>query len=248
MSLFGDYMKIIFIRHGEPDYVNDSLTENGFKEAESLAKRISKLDVKQFYCSPLGRAQKTAEPTLKLMGRTAITYDWLMEFPGHIVLPENGKKCIPWDLLPEYWTKQKQYYDKDEWFNVPLMQTGNVKEVYDDVCKNLDKLIAEYGYVRDGNLYRVEKESRDTIVIFCHFGIECVMLSHILGLSPLVLWQGFVALPSSVTTIITEEREEKTAYFRCNGFGDVSHLYADGIEPSFSARFCETFSNKDERH
>lgn len=27
-------MKIIFIRHGDPDYVNDTLTEKGRREAE----------------------------------------------------------------------------------------------------------------------------------------------------------------------------------------------------------------------
>ena len=38
-------MKIIFVRHGEPDYAKDSLTENGWREAECLAGRISKWQV-----------------------------------------------------------------------------------------------------------------------------------------------------------------------------------------------------------
>ena len=42
-------MKLLLIRHGEPDYTIDSLTEKGWKEAELLAERISKLDVK--YCA-----------------------------------------------------------------------------------------------------------------------------------------------------------------------------------------------------
>lgn len=48
-------MRIIFIRHGDPDYVNDSLTEKGVREAELLAKRVAKWEnITQFYCSPLG--------------------------------------------------------------------------------------------------------------------------------------------------------------------------------------------------
>ena len=74
------------------------------------------------------------------------------------------------------------------------------------------------------------------------------MLSHILNISPVQLWHGFVALTSSVTTLITEEREQGKAYFRCCGFGDISHLYAGDEPPSFQARFCETYSNFDERH
>ena len=73
-------MKIIFVRHGEPDYAKDSLTENGWREAECLAGRISKWQVTDFYCSPLGRAKDTAAPTLKKMNREAVTLDWMREF------------------------------------------------------------------------------------------------------------------------------------------------------------------------
>ena len=64
-------MRLIIIRHGDPDYEKDSLTEKGWKEAELLAERIAKLNVKDFYVSPLGRAKDTASLTLKKMNRTA---------------------------------------------------------------------------------------------------------------------------------------------------------------------------------
>ena len=73
-------MRLIFVRHGEPDYVNDTLTEKGWREAELLAERISKWNVTKFYCSPLGRAKDTASCTLKKMNRTAETLDWIKEF------------------------------------------------------------------------------------------------------------------------------------------------------------------------
>ena len=53
-------MKLIIIRHGDPDYSIDSLTEAGWREANILASRVSKMDVKNFYVSPLGRAKDTA--------------------------------------------------------------------------------------------------------------------------------------------------------------------------------------------
>lgn len=58
-------MKILIIRHGDPDYTIDSLTEKGKTEAELLSDRISKMDIKKFYVSPLGRAKATADYTLK---------------------------------------------------------------------------------------------------------------------------------------------------------------------------------------
>ena len=64
-------MKILIIRHGDPDYTIDSLTEKGKTEAELLSDRISKMDIKKFYVSPLGRAKATADYTLKKMNRKA---------------------------------------------------------------------------------------------------------------------------------------------------------------------------------
>ena len=68
-------MRLIIIRHGDPNYELDTLTPAGWEEAELLSRRISKLDVKNFYVSPFGRAQDTASVTLKKMGRTAETMD-----------------------------------------------------------------------------------------------------------------------------------------------------------------------------
>ena len=63
-------MQIIFIRHADPDYANDSLTEKGKREAALLAKRVASWkDITQFYVSPLGRAQMTAAPSLQAAGR-----------------------------------------------------------------------------------------------------------------------------------------------------------------------------------
>lgn len=241
-------MRLIIIRHGDPDYENDSLTEKGWREAHLLAERIAKWDVKAFYCSPLGRAQATAKPTLEKLGRTAETKEWLEEFCGWVRNEETGRKHLCWDFMPSYWTNEPDYYDKDKWVKVPFMQSGNVEQRYKEVCQGLDEVIEKHGYKREGNCYRVVEENRDTIVLFCHFGVESVLLSHLLGVSPMTLWHGTVALPSSVTTLVTEERQEGLAYFRCNGFGDLSHLYAADEPASFSARFCETYSNMDERH
>jgi len=123
-----------------------------------------------------------------------------------------------------------------------------VKKEYDWVIDNFDKLLAEHGYVRQGDYYRVEKANRDTLVFVCHFGLECVLLSHLMNVSPMILWHGMVAAPSSVTILATEERKKSYAGFRINVYGDTAHLYVNNEPRSFAARFCECFDNKDERH
>ena len=121
-------------------------------------------------------------------------------------------------------------------------------EAYAEVVENFDAVLAEHGYVREGDFYRAERPNRDTIVFFCHFGMECVLLSRLMNTSPMILWHHLCAAPSSVTTVYTEERCPGKAIFRVSAFGDISHLYVAGEEPSFSARFCETYDSQGERH
>ena len=242
-------MRLVIVRYGDPDDEHDTLTETGWKEAELVADRICRLEVKDFYVSPLGRAQDTASCTLKRLGRTAETMDWLQEFPPKIYRPDSeALSPVCWDWLPQDWTTEPKYYDVDTWADTEIMRQGHVRETYDMVCKSLDGLLAGHGYVREGNYYRAEKPNNDTLVFFCHFGLECVLVSHLAHVSPMILWHNFCAAPTSVTTAITEERREGIASFRVSGFGDTSHLYAGGREPSFSARFCECYTNADERH
>ena len=241
-------MKLLIVRHADPDYSIDSLTPTGWKEAELLSERLKKLDIKDFYTSPLGRAKDTASLTLNKIQREATTLPWLREFHCSIARPDQPVPKIPWDWLPADWTRVPEYFDKDAWCTTDIMKNGNVDQEYLWVTSELDKLLANHGYVRENHYYRAKKANNDTIVFFCHFGLECVLLSHLLNVSPMILWHGMCAAPSSVTTLVTEERRQGIAYFRMSSFGDISHLYAAGEEPSFAARFCETYDNMNERH
>lgn len=241
-------MKLLIVRHGDPDYEHDSLTETGRIEAQCLAERLAGHRITAFYQSPLGRAQATARPTLVKMGRDAQTLPWLREFHAPILHPDTGDTRVPWDWLPGYWTAEQAFYDKDAWADVPVMQQFGVGAEALRVYEGLDSLLADHGYVRSGMVYRAERPNDAVLCFFCHFGVECVMLSHLIGCSPMVLWHGLCAAPASITVVSTEERREGIAAFRINAFGDTGHLLAAGREPSFSARFCEQYVNADERH
>ena len=240
-------MKLLIVRHGDPDYSIDSLTPTGWVEAELLSHRLSKLDMKQFYVSPLGRAKDTAKTTLEKMGREAIVKPWLREFSCRMRKPWFDEDDCIWDWLPADWTAEPRFFHKDHWFDVPVFQKAGVEAEYRWVCEGLDELLANHGYRRKDNYYLAESPNEDTIVLFCHFGLECVLLSHLLGVSPMVLWHGTAAAPTSVTTLNTEERREGIANWRMASFGDISHLYVAGQAPSFSCRFRECYFLDDQR-
>ena len=241
-------MRLLIVRHGEPNYTFDTLTAKGWREAELLAARLAKTEMDAIYVSPLGRAKDTAFPTLKKLGRTAVECQWLREFQAPIHKPSSQfEKHITWDWLPEDWVDEPLLFDKDLWTTHPVMAEADVKKQYDWVITNFDQLLAEHGYVREGNYYRAEKPNHDTIVFFCHFGLESVLLSHLMNISPMITWHNTCAAPTSVTTIYTEERREGKALFRMQSFGDVSHLYAGDEKVSFAARFCETYAEAEPR-
>lgn len=236
-------MKLYIIRHGDPDYTIDSLTRKGKKEAKILSERVQKINPDYVYVSPLGRAKKTASYSLKKLGMKGETLPWLKEFSCNF----EDKKKTCWDLLPSIYANDDAYYSLDTVFDSPYYKDSTLKEEYNKVSKGLFELLASHGYERDGRIFRVNNSSHDKIALFCHFGVESVILSNLLNISPVILWQNTAALTTSVTCLATEEREKGIAAFRMLYFGDLSHLYASGEEPSFAARFCECFDD-DTRH
>ena len=156
-------MKIIFIRHGEPNYEIDSLTEKGWREAELLSKRTAKWNVTDFYCSPLGRAKDTASFTLKNVGREAEILPWLREFDAPVLDPETGKRRIPWDFLPDVLDANRDLYDQDLWTKNPIMQTCGKS---DPGQHSADGILAGRGFAAGFLLYPEKSIEGGHLMIF----------------------------------------------------------------------------------
>lgn len=269
-------MRLIFIRHGDPDYSIDNLTEKGKREVELLSERVCKWqNITEFYCSPLGRARATAEPSLKKLGRTAKICDWLQEFYYKTKYPQNiadktlaGKETMCWDLLPEFYTSDPAFFDKDNWANSDFMQAGKIKEHYKNVTDGIDGILKNYGYIRNSKgFYDVKNPvpnhnwsepiekyhlksvkddypQEETLVFFCHLGVMFAIISHLVGMSPMQLWQGFFVAPTSVTILNSEERLKGQACFRVERLGDTNHLTNGGEPISSSGYFADVLREK----
>lgn len=236
-------MRLLIVRHAEPDYALDSLTEKGKREARLLGERLAKIPASAYYVSPLGRARDTAEYTLRLVGKQAETLPWLAEFRGVTVV--NGKKRIPWDFHTREWYDHKQLLDRDEWLNDPLMQGGTVSRIWEETKAGMDALLKKHGYTRQDGIYLCDHNTDETIVLFCHFGIGMAVFAHLMNISPLPLWQSFLCVPSAVTTLVTQERARGEVEFRCVGLGDVSHLMMGNENASWAGLFPECYNGVD---
>lgn len=228
-------MRLIFIRHAEPDYINNTLTEKGFREAEILKPRVLKWKVDRFYTSPLPRARLTAKPALDALNREATIIPWIQEFYYPITDPTTGKKeQVPWDFMPEYWTKRDRFYDRNRWYEDDIFRTNpDYEPAVMNLRQGLDDILRDYGYTRDGGMYLADPEkTRDddetTVVFFAHLGANMEAVGYLLGISPIVLQQTVYLAPTSVTILNAEKRREGKAMFRAQCIGDVSHLLAAG--------------------
>jgi len=238
-------MRILLLRHAEPNYTTDSLTEKGRKEAELLSERMTHYTIRDFYTSPLGRARETAEYTLRRMHREAETLPWLQEFRGRYPDAATGKTRISWDLPPRVWRAEPMLMDAERWADAPIYRGGNVREIWDETCRGVDALMARYGFRKDGPVWRCEHNTTDTIAVFCHFCISMAVAGYLMDLPPMALMQGTLCAPSSLTELVTEERAPGEAAFRMTKLGDLTHLETAGEPRSMAGLFPECYTGVD---
>lgn len=207
-------MRITIVRHGDPDYEHDSLTQKGCKQAELLADELAKRSFDEIFLSPLGRAQKTAEPYIKKEKREALTLSWLQEAPW------------VWDREPEAWTKNPLCYDAERWWDAPEMDVSpESKEIFLNVESCFYAFLKERGYERQGNHFITdEKKNERSVLLVCHLGLGSFLLSRLIRVSPAVMWHNFFMPASSITTVQTEEAIPGHAIFRIREFGATPHL------------------------
>ncbi len=92
-------------------------------------------------------------------------------------------------------------------------------------------LIAAFGYVREGDRWRIERRSDARIAIVAHNGTVLLFLAHLLAIPLPLAWCGFYAWPASLTAFHFEEQSSTWAVPRALYVADTSHLSAAGLEP-----------------
>lgn len=223
-------MRLLIIRHADPDYENNTITEAGHIESKSLAVRLKKEKITDIVCSPLQRAIDTMNYTRVLTGVSPIFYDWLMEFEWTDLV--NGYKN-PWDIPGDELLKFNQSFILDEWRSIPCFDGEKVFNDYLERTKQFDSFLSELGYIRNGLIYKETVYSEKNIAIFCHAGLGTALLSHLLNIPLPLAWAHFWLAPTSVTTVVFNKRDSSFVVPKCVSFGDTSHLYSDNIEIKF---------------
>ena len=177
-------MRIIFVRHGKPDYKTDTLIEIGRLQADEVAKRIFPEGISELYSSTMGRAMETAEPFSRLSGLKVIPLEFAREINWGA---ENGEQMIlggnPWFFIPEAVKAGRSVASPDEYITDFLEKNTILNASIKRVTEGFDLWLASLGYVREGDYYRVGDNAEDkTVALFCHGGSSTAMISHLLSI------------------------------------------------------------------
>jgi len=229
-------MLLYIVRHGDPDYANDCLTELGKKQADAVAKRLAARGLDKIFSSPMGRARQTAQPTCDLLGIPYAVEDWMSEVAAwdELSIP-NGSGGRTW----AFHARQNSYYraaqerleqsqQAQEWFGVePFPSTSEA--AYERIRRCSDDFLGRLGYRREGAVYRIAEPNDWRVAAFCHQGFGTTWLSHLLAVPPLTFWAGFDMAHTSVTILEFANHADGTTAPKCLCLSDLSHIYREGL-------------------
>ena len=144
-------MRIIFVRHGEPDYEKDCLTATGRMQAQAAAERLAREGIEEIYASPNGRAAETAAYTAERLGLPVRTLDYMHEISwGGPGVPQEGH---PWTLSD--WLVAREDFDfyHADWRQHPYFKNNVAVNYLEDISRRFDALLLRQGYRHEGTRY-----------------------------------------------------------------------------------------------
>lgn len=227
-------MLLYIIRHGEPIYEPDILTELGHKEADAVAERLAIHGLDRVFCSPLGRARQTAEPTCKKLGLEAQIEPWTREiWPELALTHDDGSMEFAMSVDNTVYRQPEVRALGNEWYKADFLKSIDGKGVFEWLAGKSDDFMLRLGFRHEGNNYRVLRKNDERVALFCHAGFTLAWLSYLLMIPPQMFWSSFDITHSGITILEWKTDREITAP-RCLMMSDMSHFMSAGLEMKYN--------------
>ena len=226
-------MIIYIIRHGDPDYKTDTLTERGKIQAELVGKRLHEVGIDRVFSSPLGRAKETAAPLCRMAGLECHIEEWAREIDTEKTLtpvPDGQPKSI--SNLQNTYFRDGASFDLNcpDSFNATGVNDTQMREECERIDRCGDEFLARLGYVREGNNYRVVRANDDRVALFCHGAMGRAWIASLLHIPLHIMWASFKYTHTGVTAIEFKNNADGLTAPKCFYYSDMSHIYASGAE------------------
>ena len=225
-------MLLYIVRHGEPIYGPDTLTELGREQARAVADRFAIHGLDRIYSSPQGRARETAQPTADRLGLDVTILPWTREIWPELALPQPDGSLRFAMGLPGSCLRSEENHDLGEkWHEMEVLKPIEAKKAYEEiVVENSDILLRSLGYEREREgVYKILHENNERIALFCHGGFTLTWLPHLLAIPPHLFWASFAVTHTGVTLIEFNDDGTGHACPKCLFFGDMAHILQSGL-------------------
>ncbi len=225
-------MLLYIIRHGDPIYVTDSLTERGKLQAEAVGKRLAASGIDRIFSSPMGRARETAAPLCRILGKEYTVEEWTHEIEDERLTPFPDGKLKSISLVQNTYYRENGGIDLDyarAYECVGIRDSGmkaKVKEIEDNGNAFLEKL----GYKKESDNYRILRENNERIALFCHTAFARAWISTLLHIPLHIMWSSFEYTHTGVTVIEFANNANGITAPKCLIYSDISHLYAEKLD------------------
>ena len=234
-------MLLYIIRHGDPIYDPDSLTDLGHEQARALVPRLAPLGFDKIFVSPMIRAQQTAAPTCEALGMTPAVRPFLSEQK----LFEQLSTLLPGDKHKEKvymrWCFHQQetnykprnpYGEMEKWYDLPVFSAvrEKAKPAYEEFIAAADDFLLELGYRREDGFYKIENPPYERVAVFCHQGVGLTWIAHMLNIPPQMMWSSFDITHTGVTVLDFKNYENKETTPICLCLSDTAHLFGADME------------------
>jgi probable phosphoglycerate mutase len=226
-------MILYIIRHGDPDYTTDSLTEKGRLQAELVGKRLFDVGIDRVFSSPLGRARQTAEPLCRMAGLECNIEEWTREVGTNMMMttvPDGTPKSLS-GLQNTYFLENggAELAIADS-FECPPVKEGRMKEACAVIERGGDEFLERLGYKKENGVYRILRENNERVALFCHGTMGRAWIASLLHIPFHIMWASFKYTHTGVTAIEFKNNENGLTAPKCFFYSDMSHLYAAGAE------------------
>jgi len=223
-------MRIIFVRHGDPIYASDCLTEKGRLQATAAAERLACEGIEQIYSSTCGRALETAEYTAQKLGISEIIpCDFIRELTWTISKDgsELYMKGSPWPNARNMVANSQSLMDCDWMVKEPFCRSI-VTDFAEKAVKGFDELLASLGYLREGDYYRVKANTEKTIAVFSHCASSSAVVGHLFNLPFPFMCSAMVPKHTAVTIVRLVGEEGKLIAPEFEICNDARHIVGIG--------------------
>ena len=229
-------MILYYIRHGEPNYEKDCLTELGAQEANALVEYFKRKGVNKIFSSSMGRAKETAMPTANYFSLPITLCDWAREdktWENYTVSLGEGKTT--WVFWHPKWVKE--FNSKEsvnagyDFYKLPVYDEINLRKGIEKTNKAVDEFMLSLGYshLREERCYKETKENNEHVCLFAHHGFGMAFLSSLLDIPYSFLSLRIDMGHTNVTEIEFKANEEGIVFPKILHLADDAHLYKEDV-------------------